>query len=141
MRSRFAIASFLLFQISKIAFGGNSVPISTAVCNVLANPQEFDGKIVRVNAVVIDRFEVFAIGDPHNDCPRIWLSYSGGMPAASLSINAKTPIINRPAVILMLQMKNRRKYFELKTDSGSRCLLMLPSNLKMLLPRDTIAKR
>jgi hypothetical protein len=54
--------------------------IDTTVCDILANPQSFDGKIVRIKGTVIAGFEEFTITNP--DCGQgvggIWLSYPSG---------------------------------------------------------------
>ena len=42
--------------------------VDTAVCDILANPQVFDGKIVRIKDVVIAGFEEFAIKAGEPDC-------------------------------------------------------------------------
>jgi hypothetical protein len=54
--------------------------VETTVCDVLANPQSFDGKMVRVKGVVIAGFEEFAIkGSGCNQLVNaIWLDYPEG---------------------------------------------------------------
>src|SRR5437879_217044 len=55
------------------------VPDST-VCEILANPQAFDGKLLRIKGTVVAGFEEFAIQAP--DCKQtvnaIWLAYPEG---------------------------------------------------------------
>jgi hypothetical protein len=51
--------------------------LDTTVCDVIANPQSFDGKMVRIKGVVIAGFEEFAVkgsgcGQTINS---IWLAY------------------------------------------------------------------
>ena len=54
--------------------------VDTTVCDVLANPQSFDGKVVRIKGVVIAGFEEFAIkGSGCNQAVNaIWLDYPEG---------------------------------------------------------------
>ncbi len=54
--------------------------VDTTVCEILANPQSFDGKIVRIKGKVIAGFEEFSISA--SDCKQtvnaIWLAYPPG---------------------------------------------------------------
>jgi hypothetical protein len=54
--------------------------VDATVCEILSNPQSFDGKIVRIKGTVIAGFEEFAIKD--STCKQalnaIWLSYPDG---------------------------------------------------------------
>lgn len=54
--------------------------MDSTVCDILANPQSFDGKIVRIKGVVIAGFEEFAIkGSGCNQMINaIWLAYPEG---------------------------------------------------------------
>ena len=67
--------------------------MDSTVCDILANPQSFDGKIVRIKGVVIAGFEEFAIkGSGCNQMVNaIWLAYPEGTkgkagPVASLRL-------------------------------------------------------
>lgn len=97
------------------------------VCDVIANPQKFDGKRVRLRAIVISGFEIFAIRDPRNDCSDIWLAYAGGGPTASTSMNAQPRPINRSSVLLRRDgyFKKFEKYLDAEMyprDRGVTCL-------------------
>jgi hypothetical protein len=77
--------------------------VDTTVCDILSNPQSFDGKIVRVKGVAIAGFEEFAIqGTGCNlEVNAIWLAYPEGTrgkagPAASLRLQLGK---NHPAVV------------------------------------------
>jgi hypothetical protein len=54
--------------------------VDSTICDILANPQSFDGKIVRIKGVVIAGFEEFAIRG--SGCSQtinaIWLAYPEG---------------------------------------------------------------
>jgi hypothetical protein len=65
------------------------------VCDVLASPQSFDGKIVRIKGVVVAGFEEFAIKGTgcNQDLNAIWLDYPEGT-------NGKAG----PAALLRLQL-------------------------------------
>ena len=66
-----------------------------SVCDILANPQSFDGKMVRVKATVLAGFDEFILKD--TTCKQavngIWLSYPEGTKAKS-----------GPAVVIQLQL-------------------------------------
>ncbi len=86
----------------------------SSVCDILANPQSFDGKLVRIKGVVVAGFEEFAING--SGCGRavnsIWLSYPEGTKAKAgpvailrlqLAKNHSATVsstISRPAVAL-----------------------------------------
>jgi hypothetical protein len=67
--------------------------VDASVCDILANPESFDGKTVRVKAEVIAGFEEFVIKGSDCDTPvdAIWLAYPAGTkakagPAATLQM-------------------------------------------------------
>ena len=77
--------------------------VDSTVCDILTNPQSFDGKIVRIKGVVIAGFEEFAIRG--SGCSQtinaIWLAYPEGTngkagPAAFLRLQLGK---NHPAII------------------------------------------
>jgi len=57
--------------------------IDATVCEVLANPQSFDGKIVRIKGTVVAGLDEFAITDPtcKQNLRAIWLAYPEGTKA------------------------------------------------------------
>jgi len=77
--------------------------VDTTVCDILSNPQSFDGKIVRVKGVAIAGFEEFAIqGTGCNQVVNaIWLAYPEGTrgkagPTVSMRLQLGK---NNPAVV------------------------------------------
>lgn len=77
--------------------------VDSTVCNILTNPQSFDGKIVRVKGVVIAGFEEFAIkaAGCNQAVNAIWLAYPEGTkgkagPVASLRLQLGR---NHPATL------------------------------------------
>jgi hypothetical protein len=77
--------------------------LDSTVCDILANPQSFDGKIVRIRGLVIAGFEEFAIkGSGCNQIVNsIWLDYPEGTkgkagPVAFLRLQLGK---NHPAVV------------------------------------------
>jgi hypothetical protein len=64
---------------------------STSVCEIVAHPKRFAGRIVTVRAEVIVGLETFAIEDPSGKCDRMWLQYAGGSPTAMVSLPEQTP--------------------------------------------------
>jgi|ERR1035441_217700 hypothetical protein len=72
----------------------------TSICEILANPAAFDGKVVSIQATVISGFEVFAISSPKGDCGQMWLAYNGGGPVASASFAAFSPQPRAPVTVV-----------------------------------------
>jgi len=77
--------------------------VASTVCDVLANPQSFDGKIIRIKGVIVAGFEEFAIKG--SGCGQvinaIWLAYPEGTkgkagPAAFLRLQLGK---NQPAAV------------------------------------------
>jgi hypothetical protein len=50
--------------------------ISATVCDIAKSPQRYDGKVVRVPAVLAVGFEISALRDPESRCDAIWLATS-----------------------------------------------------------------
>ena len=85
-----------------IASVGRAQAVDTTVCEILANPPSFDGKIVRVKGVAVAGFDEFAIQGTGCNQPvnAIWLAYPEGTkgkagPAASMRLQLAK---NNPAV-------------------------------------------
>ncbi len=87
--------------------------VDATACDILANPQSFDGKIVRVKGTISSGFEEFVLRDPSCDqsINAIWLAYPDGTkgkagPAAFLQLQlaknnpATASIPSRPVVKL-----------------------------------------
>src|ERR1700732_4670998 len=86
-----------------IALSLRTQTVDTTVCDILSNPQSFDGEIVRVKGVAIAGFEEFAIQGTGCDqlLNAIWLAYPEGArgkagPVASLRLQLGK---NNPAVV------------------------------------------
>jgi hypothetical protein len=95
----------------------------STVCDILANPQSFDGKIVRIKGVVIAGFEEFAIkGSGCNQAINaIWLAYPEGTkgkagPAAFLRLqlgkNSSATVANVSRAPMMLVRNKDFKEFD-----------------------------
>ena len=71
-------ALFLFYLASTALVSAQVVDVS--VCEILTNPQSFDGKIVRMKGTVTAGFEEFAIKDPscNQSVNAIWLAYPEG---------------------------------------------------------------
>jgi hypothetical protein len=87
--------------------------VDASVCDILANPVSFDGKIVRIKGTVVAGFDEFIIQGPgcNQLVNAIWLSYPEGTkgkagPAAFVQLQlgrnnpASVPSVNRTAVNL-----------------------------------------
>jgi len=87
--------------------------VDASVCDILASPQSFDGKTVRVKGTVIAGFDEFTIKDTTCNRPvnAIWLAYPSGTkgkagPVAFLQLqlsrnnSASPPSVNRSSVKL-----------------------------------------
>jgi hypothetical protein len=68
-----------LFCLASTALGSAQV-VDVSVCEILTNPQSFDGKIVRIKGTATTGFEEFAIKDPscNQSVNAIWLAYPEG---------------------------------------------------------------
>ncbi len=104
-------------------FGGLLIPnllsaqvLDSTVCDILANPQAFDGKIVRIKAAVIAGFDEFAIKS--DGCSRnvdaIWLTYPTGTKGKA-----------GPAALLRLQLA---KNSPVSVESTNRVPVTLDKN-------------
>ena len=85
--------------------------VDSTVCDVLVNPQSFDGKIVRIKGTVIAGFEEFAIKGAGCNQPvnAIWLAYPEGTegkagPAAFLRLQLGK---NHPATVINVSRRSR----------------------------------
>ena len=101
-RLRIIAAAIFMTLFQCVAFGAETKisPVDTTVCQVMADPEQYDGKFVRLRARVRSEFEVSAIVDPDADCDFIWLDSYGGDPITMTSITSLEPNLNRPAVTL-----------------------------------------
>jgi len=111
--------------------------VDSSVCDILANPRSFDGKIVRIKGVVIAGFEEFAIkGSGCNQAVNaIWLAYPEGTkgkagPAAFLRLQlaknypAAVTSISRPPVSIdkNKDFKNFDNFLSTPARTGGMCL-------------------
>jgi hypothetical protein len=94
---------FLLLMACSLPGALRAQVVEANVCDILANPQSFDGKMVRIKATVVAGFEEFTIRG--TDCKQpvnaIWLSYPQGTsgkagPAAMLRLQLAK---NNPAPV------------------------------------------
>jgi hypothetical protein len=107
------------------------------VCDILANPQSFDGKTVRVKGTVVAGFEEFAIkaSECHGLAGAIWLAYPDGTKAKAgpvayvqmqLSRNNPASVVNTNRPSLKLEKNKAFKQLDslLATPyrSGGMCL-------------------
>lgn len=90
--------------------------VDSTVCDILANPQSYDGKIVRVKGVVIAGFEEFAIEGPgcNQEANAIWLDYPEGTKGKA-----------GPAAFLRLQLG---KNYPAEATSANRVPVTLDKN-------------
>jgi len=111
--------------------------VETSVCDILANPQTFDGKTVRVKGAVIAGFDEFVIRDTSCNQPinAIWLSYPEGTKAKAgpvallqiqLSRNNSTPAHDSKRSVVKLEKNSDFKQFDLLLSTpykaGGMCL-------------------
>lgn len=85
-------SSFVLIGLFLAAAGGlhaqAAAPVDVKVCDVMKNPEQFNGKMVRITGTVVAGFDEFVIKDvPDPNCGfqvnAIWLSYPQGSKAKS----------------------------------------------------------
>ncbi len=98
------LAFIVLMSCVLIPFSLFAQIMDSTVCDILANPQFFDGKIVRIKGVVIAGFEEFAVKGSGCNQPinAIWLAHPEGTkgkagPAAFLRLQLAR---NHPAVVI-----------------------------------------
>lgn len=103
------VAAFCAF----LAPSSRAQVTDTTVCEILANPASFDGKIVRIQGTVLAGFDDFVILGPgcNQSVNAIWLSYPEGThgkagPAAFVQVqlarnnSASSTPISRAAIVL-----------------------------------------
>lgn len=127
----------LLFLFSATATSLSAQTVDASVCDILSNPQSFDGKIVRVKGEIASGFEEFVLRD--SSCKQsidgIWLSYPEGTkakagPAAlvqlQLARNSSAAVVNPNKSTVKLDKDKNFKEFDslLSTPykSGGMCL-------------------
>jgi hypothetical protein len=114
---------FVLMIFVMVPLSARAQMVDSTVCDILANPQSFDGKIVRIKAVAIAGFEEFALkGEGCNQMVNaIWLSYPEGTkgkagPAAFLRLqlakNHPATIVNVSRAPIMLDKNKDFKDFD-----------------------------
>jgi hypothetical protein len=111
--------------------------VDASLCDILASPQSFDGKIVRIKGTVIAGFDEFAVKAPgcRAGAGAIWLSYPEGTrakagPAAAVQLqlarNAPATVANPGRQGVKLETNKDFKLFDslLSTPhkSGGMCL-------------------
>jgi hypothetical protein len=86
---------FLFVCLASVVTSLPAQTVDATVCDILSNPQSFDGKIVRVKGTVIAGFEEFAIKDAscRQAVNAIWLAYPEGTKGKA-----------GPAAVLQLQL-------------------------------------
>jgi len=74
------LKSILIILILSSAISLHAQITDAAVCEVLANPQSFDGKTIRIKGVVVAGFDEFVVKDTTCNQPinAIWLAYPEG---------------------------------------------------------------
>ena len=109
--------------------------VDASACDILANPQSFDGKVVRIKGTVAAGFEEFAIKASGCNQGAIWLAYPEGTKAKAgpvavvqtqLGRNNPSPVANPNRSVVKLERNKDFKQFDslLSTPykSGSMCL-------------------
>ena len=111
--------------------------VDATVCEILANPKSFDGKIVKLNGTVSAGFDEFAIKDTTCNQPvnAIWLAYPAGAkakagPAAlvqlQLARNSSAPVVSDSRSAVKLDKNKDFKQFDLLLSTpyktGGMCL-------------------
>ncbi len=76
---------FILACLAVAAGSLSAQTVDTTVCDILAHPKSFDGKIVRIKGTVIAGFDEFLIRDTtcKQSVDAIWLAYPAGARAKS----------------------------------------------------------
>jgi hypothetical protein len=64
-------------------------PAPATVCGIFGNPGDYDGKTVRVSAVLVSGFEFTVLRDSERRCTDIWVANSAGISNPELEQLAK----------------------------------------------------
>jgi hypothetical protein len=122
---------------STIPFYVNAQVIDASVCDILANPQSFDGKMIRLKGIVYAGFDEFVVRDSVCDQPvnAIWVAYPEGTkakagPAAFLQLqlarnNPASMTSTNRALIKLDKSKDFKQFDSLLSTpykSGGMCL-------------------
>jgi hypothetical protein len=77
---RGTLFSVVLLSAALVPFPRSGQVVNSTVCDILANPQSFDGKIVRLSGTVTAGFDEFVIKGSgcHQPVNAIWLTYPEG---------------------------------------------------------------
>src|ERR1700689_1399050 len=80
---KWTVLSVLLMSFLTIPISISAQTVDTTVCDILANPQSFDGKIVRIKGTVVAGFDDFAVKTSgcNQIAGAIWLAYPEGTKA------------------------------------------------------------
>lgn len=122
----FALASSLSAQVT-----------DATVCDILANPQSFDGKIVRIKGTVIAGFDEFLVKDASCNQPvnAIWLAYpegtkakAGAVAMVQLQLSHNNGAASQAAVRTAVQLDKNKDFKQFDAllstpyKSGGMCL-------------------
>ena len=93
--------------------------IGTTVCEILSNPQSFDGKIVRIKGVVIAGFEEFTITSSRcsHGVSGIWLDYPSGTKGKAgplaylgLGLSKNNPVPSESVTRILVALERNRDF-------------------------------
>ncbi len=126
----------LVFVFCMVACGAYAQAVDTTVCDVLKNPESFNGKTVRIKGTVVAGFDQFVLNG--SDCGQyvngIWLSYPQGTKAKSgpLAILEIRPAKNfsgkteaEPAAVTLVKDKSFKQFDSLlaqQHQKGGTCM-------------------
>ncbi len=77
---------------------GSSSGVSATVCDVASNPERYDGRLVRVSAVLAVGFEISALRDEERRCGDIWLA----------DFDDADPSVNELAKYAQARLRNKK---------------------------------
>jgi hypothetical protein len=134
--SRFVIPVLLLLC-PAFSPGLSAQVVDASVCDILNNPESFDGKTVRVKGEVIAGFEEFVIkgADCNSPVDAIWLSYPSGTkakagPAATLQFqvsknNSSEVSRSNPAGVKLEKNKDFKEFDSLLSTPAKMSAMCL----------------
>jgi hypothetical protein len=106
-------------------------PVHTSICEIAKEPQKFDGKMVRLAAVVKTGFEQSTLEDPRDkECEAPWFTYPGGSPTTSMSV-----VVGRRKSYPLVVLREDHRFSDFSEHLGAQMYPRVESHICMDCPR------
>lgn len=92
----------LVFAISTVAIARCDEPVDVTVCELKANPANYNHRVIRITGFVSHAFEDFTIFDPNcPSWPGVWLEYGGKSKSGTMYCCGVTADRSRPKELVI----------------------------------------